>query len=94
VTPKYQFSCPSNVAYAIPKNIKFQGLVKSYITFYIEELLTLWSVTKLEDHPLLSAHDCTFVIFGATFHILRAVTSISNLRMCHDVIAMDPPNDG
>jgi hypothetical protein len=39
--------------------------------FNSEELLAPCQTLKLEDYPLLAAHDCIFNTLAATFHIWR-----------------------
>ena len=53
--------------------------------FYREGLLAPRPTPKLEDHPLLTVHDCLFNLFAATLHI-GGRSSIRNLRTRHAVV--------
>ena len=54
-------------------------------TFYDDELLAPRPTSKLEDHPLLSVHNCLLNIFMNTLHI-GGLSSICNLRKLHAVV--------
>ena len=54
-------------------------------TFYDEELLKPRPTSKLEDHPLLSLHNCLLNIFADTLHI-GGHSSTCNLRTLQIVV--------
>lgn len=87
LTPHFRNRCHVSW-YATDRVLKWTATrTHNMVVFYNEELLAAFSVSKLEDYPLLATCDCLLSIFIAALHIWRVSTSI--LMTCHAVVTRD-----